>query len=112
MFVAWQNTAQEVVLAGAVVGAVALIWSKVLHPMLRFANRLDAAITRVEHELGNNGGGTLRDRVDCIKDETERIAVQANLQHQLLEQRLAALESHLMPKPAAKPRTRTRKPQP
>lgn len=94
---------------GGVVAAVALIWTKGIKPPIRFAQRVGEAMFRVEHELGNNGGGTLRDHVDGIAMETRLLAAQADARHQAIETRLSTLEHHLLS--TAKPVRSRRQPQ-
>lgn len=81
---------------GGVAAALGIIWARLIKPPIRFAQRVESAMCRVEHELGNNGGGTLRDHVDRIATETHALAQQADIRHQHIENRLSALESHLM----------------
>lgn len=79
-----------------VIGAITLIWHKGIKPPIRFAQRVGEAMVRVEHELGNNGGGTLRDHVDGIAAETKLLAAQAETRHQAMDARLSTLEHHLL----------------
>lgn len=85
-----------VIWIAGVLAAVSLIWHKGIKPPIRFAQRVETAMCRVEHELGNNGGGTLRDHVDRIAYETKILAEQSDLRHQHIENRLTALETHLI----------------
>lgn len=90
-----RDVAEQVVLAGAVVGALAVIYTKGIRPPIRFAQRVERAMSRVEHELGNNGGGTLRDHVDAIASDQRRLAEAHHERHEALAARLSALETHL-----------------
>lgn len=84
------TAAQQIIMLGAVVGAIGLIWTKVIHPCIRFAQRVEATMTKVEYELGNNGGGTLRDHVDALNT------------------RLDSLEAKILPAPSPARKTRAK----
>lgn len=88
-----------IIWVAAVIGALTVIWHKAIKPPIRFAQRVEIAMCRVEHELGNNGGGTLRDHVDKIAEETRLLAQHSDHRHQAIESRLSTLETHLLAKP-------------
>ena len=73
MFAGWHSSANDVVLVGAVLAALGVIWRVVLHPTVRFFKRLETTMTFVEAELKPNGGGSLRDAIDKLVRRTESL---------------------------------------
>lgn len=66
------NWAQWVITAGAVTGAVSVMFHTLVRPVLRWARRIENAVTIVEANMFKNGGSSLRDAVNRIE---ERITV-------------------------------------
>lgn len=91
-----RDIGELIIWIAAVIAALAMIWHKAIKPPIRFAQRVEVAMCRVEHELGNNGGGTLRDHVDKIAEETRLLAEHSDHRHQSIELRLTTLETHLL----------------
>lgn len=91
-----RDVGELIIWIAAVATALTVLWHKLVKPPIRFAQRVEIAMCRVEHELGNNGGGTLRDHVDKIGAETRLLAEHSDLRHQTIETRLTMLESHLL----------------
>jgi hypothetical protein len=104
-----RNIGETIILIAAVIAAVGVIVAKGIIAPMRFAQRIERAMSRVEHELGNNGGGTLRDRVDAICREQRDLAEQADLRHRAIEDRLVNLEQTLLPKPVRRKSVATSK---
>lgn len=107
-----REVGEIIIWIAAVIGALAVIWHKAIKPPIRFAQRVEVAMCRVEHELGNNGGGTLRDHVDKIAEETRLLAQHADMRHQAIDNRLTVLEQHLLSqiKTPARRKPATKKP--
>lgn len=61
------NTAQWIITAGAVVGAIGIIFRTLVRPVIKWGLRLEKAVTVVEANMANNGGSSLRDAVDRIE---------------------------------------------
>lgn len=61
------NAAQWVITAGGVVTSVAAIVQFAVRPVIKWATRIERAVTFVEMNLQNNGGSSLRDAVDRIE---------------------------------------------
>lgn len=81
--------AQWIITAGGVVGALGIIFQTVVRPVVKWARRIESAVSVVEMNMSNNGGSSLRDAIDRI------------------EQRLDVLEKNVVkPKVERKPRTR------
>lgn len=104
-----ERIGEIIIWIAAVATAITVLWHKVIKPPIRFAQRVEIAMLRVEHELGNNGGGTLRDHVDKIAEETRLLAQHADMRHQSIDNRLTVLEQHLL---SQIPKTARRKPAP
>lgn len=86
------SLAQWIITAGGVVGALGIIFQTLVRPVIRWAKRIEKAVSIVEMNMSNNGGSSLRDAVDRI------------------EARLSAVEDHVT-KPAAPAKKQTvRKP--
>lgn len=60
------SVADPILTAAAICGAVAVIGKTILS-VIRWGNRMGAAIGFVEQEMRNNGGTSLRDSVDRIE---------------------------------------------
>ena len=61
------TVAQWIITAGAVVGALGIIFRTLVMPVVRWGKRLEKAVTVVEQNMVNNGGSSLRDAVDRIE---------------------------------------------
>lgn len=61
------TVAQWIITAGAVVGALGIIFRTLVMPVVRWARRLEKAVSTVEANMGNNGGSSLRDAIDRIE---------------------------------------------
>ena len=59
--------AQWIITAGAVVGALGIIFQTLVRPVVRWAKRIENAVTVVESNMANNGGSSLRDAIDRIE---------------------------------------------
>lgn len=69
--VAWEEHGKEIVAAAAVIAAVGVIYRSVVHPLVRWGRRLDAGWEAVRTQLmTNNGGSTLKDKIDAIDRRT------------------------------------------
>ena len=83
------TVAQWIITAGAVVGALGIIYQTLVRPVVKWARRIEKAVSTVESNMMNNGGASLRDAIDRI------------------EQRLDALEKKVgKPTVERKPRTK------
>ena len=82
--------AQWIITAGGVVGALGIIFQTVVRPVVKWARRIESAVSVVEMNMSNNGGSSLRDAIDRI------------------EQRLDVLEKKVS-KPTVERKPRTRK---
>lgn len=71
------SVAQWIITTGGVVGAFGIIFQTLVRPVIRWAKRIERAVSTVEMNMGNNGGSSLRDAVDRI------------------EARVASLEDHV-----------------
>ncbi len=58
---------QIIITAGAVTGALGVIVQTVVKPVVKWARRIEDAVTVVEANMSNNGGSSLRDAVDRIE---------------------------------------------
>lgn len=59
--------AQWIITAGAVVSAVGIIFQTLIKPVVKWARRIENAVTVVESNMLNNGGSSLRDAIDRIE---------------------------------------------
>lgn len=83
-----------IITVGAAVSAVGIIFQTIVKPVVKWARRIEKAVTIVEQNMTNNGGSSLRDAVDRI------------------ENRLTNLEDHVtkpVKKSTAKPQAKPRK---
>ena len=67
------NAAQWVMTAGGVVTSIAAIVQFAVRPVIKWAVRIEKAVTLVESNMTNNGGSTLRDAVDRIEARLDKI---------------------------------------
>lgn len=79
----------------AVVAAVGVIWAKLIRPLIRFGQRVERTMTRVEYELGTNGGGTMRDQVNRIAEEQTRQSARLDTLEKSMAYGNQSLQSHL-----------------
>ena len=86
------SVAQWIITAGGVVGAFGIIFQTLVRPVIRWAKRIEKAVSIVEMNMSNNGGSSLRDAVDRI------------------EARLSAVEDHVTKPVAAAKKQTVRKP--
>jgi hypothetical protein len=61
------SVAQWIITAGGVVGALGVIFHTVVRPVVRWAKRIESAVSTVEQNMMNNGGSSLRDAIDRIE---------------------------------------------
>lgn len=61
------SLAQWIITAGGVVGAFGIIFQTLVRPVIRWARRIERAVSTVEMNMGNNGGSSLRDAIDRIE---------------------------------------------
>ena len=73
-----------IITVGAAVSALGIIFQTIVKPVVKWAKRIETAVTIVEGNMVNNGGSSLRDAIDRI------------------ENRLTNLEDHVT-KPAVGP---------
>ena len=65
--VAWGEHAEELKAVAAVLVALGVIARYVILPVMRFFQRMERALSAVEEQLlTNNGGSTLKDKVEKI----------------------------------------------
>ena len=67
------NAAQWMITAGGVVGALGVIYATLIRPTVRWAVRLEKAVSFVEMNMTNNGGSSLRDAIDRIEFRLEKL---------------------------------------
>lgn len=67
------NTAQWIITAGAVVGALSIIFHSLVKPVLKWGKRIEQAVTVVEQNMVNNGGSSLRDAIDRIEARLDKV---------------------------------------
>jgi len=67
------NAAQWIITAGGVVGAFGVIYATLIRPTVRWAVRLEKAVSFVEMNMTNNGGSSLRDAIDRIEFRLEKL---------------------------------------
>lgn len=61
------SLAQWIITTGGVVGAFGIIFQTLVRPVIRWAKRIERAVSTVEMNMGNNGGSSLRDAIDRIE---------------------------------------------
>lgn len=61
------SLAQWIITAGGVVGAFGIIFQTLVRPVIRWAKRIERAVSTVEQNMSNNGGASLRDAIDRIE---------------------------------------------
>ena len=64
---------QWIITAGAVVGALGIIFQTLVRPVFRWAQRIEKAVSTVESNMINNGGSSLRDAVDRIENRITKL---------------------------------------
>ena len=75
----WRVVADDVIIGGGVVFALATIVQYLIRPCYRFFKRLETTMTFCEEQLRPNGGTSLRDAVDKLVHRTDTIeAILAN----------------------------------
>jgi hypothetical protein len=62
------STAVDVGKVAALVVALGVLYRYIVKPIRDTVHRIDVAVTYVESELRNNGGSTLRDKLDKLAD--------------------------------------------
>jgi len=67
------NLAQWIITAGGVVTALAAMVQFVVRPVVKWATRIEKAVTLVEMNMFNNGGASLRDAIDRIEMRLENL---------------------------------------
>ena len=65
--------AQWIITAGAVVGSLGVIFHTLIKPVVKWAKRLDKAVTTVESNMKNNGGSSMRDAIDRIENRITKL---------------------------------------
>lgn len=69
--VAWEQHGREIVAAAAVIAACGVIYRAVVRPLISWGRRLDQGWEAVRTQLmTNNGGSTLKDKIDAIDQRT------------------------------------------
>lgn len=85
---------QWVIGAAAVVTALGILVSKVVLPIARIISRSEKAVPflqQITHEFSNNGGSTLKDKVDQASDNARQAKEAAERAERLI---INHLESH------------------
>lgn len=67
------SIAQWIITGGAVCGALSVIFHTIVKPIVRWATRIDKAITIVESNMKNNGGSSMRDAIDRIENRLTKL---------------------------------------
>jgi ubiquinone biosynthesis protein UbiJ len=67
------NLAQWIITTGGVVTALAAMVQFVVRPVVKWATRIEKAVTLVEMNMFNNGGASLRDAIDRIESRLENL---------------------------------------
>lgn len=62
------TAAQWIITAGAVVGALGVMFHTLIRPIYKWATRIETAMTYVEMNMKNNGGSSMRDAIDRIEN--------------------------------------------
>lgn len=65
--------AQWIITAGAVVGALGIIYQTLVRPVVKWARRIEKAVNTVESNMMNNGGTSLRDAIDRIESRLDAL---------------------------------------
>lgn len=65
--VAWEDNAEAIIKAGAVLSAVAAFGRFLVVPVVRYFKRIEKAMSVVEHEFRPNNGSSLRDAIDRVE---------------------------------------------
>ena len=64
---------QWIITAGAVVGALGIIYQTLVRPVVKWARRIEKAVSTVESNMMNNGGASLRDAIDRIEQRLDAL---------------------------------------
>ena len=67
------TTAQWIITAGAVVGSLGVIFQILVKPVVKWARRIEKAVTIVESNMVNNGGSSMRDAIDRIENRITKV---------------------------------------
>ena len=62
------TVAQWIITAGAVVGALGIIFHTVIQPVVKWATRIEQAVSLVESNMFKNGGSSMRDAINRIEE--------------------------------------------
>lgn len=65
--------AQWIITAGAVVGSLGVIFQTLIRPIIKWAKRIEKAVSIVESNMVNNGGSTMRDAIDRIENRITKV---------------------------------------
>lgn len=65
--------AQWIITAGAVVASLGVMFQTLIKPVVKWAKRLDKAVTTVESNMKNNGGSSMRDAIDRIENRLTKV---------------------------------------
>jgi hypothetical protein len=62
------TVAQWIITAGAVVGALGIIFHTVIKPVIKWGTRIEQAVSLVESNMFKNGGSSMRDAINRIEE--------------------------------------------
>lgn len=65
--------AQWIITAGAVVGSLGVMFQILVKPVIKWARRIEKAVTVVESNMMNNSGSTMRDAIDRIENRITKV---------------------------------------
>ena len=65
--------AQWIITAGAVVGSLGVMFQTLIRPIIKWAKRIEKAVSIVESNMVNNGGSTMRDAIDRIENRITKV---------------------------------------
>ena len=65
--------AQWIITAGAVVASLGVMFQTLVKPIVKWAKRIEKAVSMVESNMVNNGGSTMRDAIDRIENRMTRV---------------------------------------
>lgn len=65
--------AQWIITAGAVVGSLGVMFQILVKPVVKWARRIEKAVTVVESNMMNNSGSTMRDAIDRIENRITKV---------------------------------------
>lgn len=66
----WETVAGQIILGGGALGAIAR-W--IALPLWRAGRRISKGVAYLEGEMRNNGGSTMRDAIDKLREIVDRI---------------------------------------